>query len=119
MKVVINRCYGGFGLSDAAYEWLIEHKGWTLGDSSNPEDWSKFNIVRWEGIENYAVGNMDNDCNDFRTHPDVIEVIETLGKAASSKFASLKIVEVPDDVEWFISDYDGIETIHEKHKSWC
>lgn len=24
-KVVINRCFGGFGLSDAAYEWLIAH----------------------------------------------------------------------------------------------
>ena len=26
--------------------------------------------------------------------------------------------EIPDDVEWEIDDYDGIETIHEVHRSW-
>jgi len=27
-------------------------------------------------------------------------------------------VEVPDDVVWTIENYDGMETIHEKHRTW-
>jgi hypothetical protein len=27
MKIVINRCWGGFGLSDAAWEMLFDRKG--------------------------------------------------------------------------------------------
>ena len=29
-----------------------------------------------------------------------------------------KIIEIPDDIEWEIDNYDGIESIHEKHRSW-
>ena len=37
MKVVINRCYGGFGLSDAAIEQLIE-LGMTVSSDHNDRD---------------------------------------------------------------------------------
>ena len=54
-----------------------------------------------------------------RTDSDLIEVIEELGEEeASGRFASLEIVEIPDDVNWEIDNYDGIETIHEMHRSW-
>jgi len=29
-KIIINKCYGGFGLSDEAYEWLMKNKGWRV-----------------------------------------------------------------------------------------
>ena len=32
MKVVINRCFGGFGLSDEAIELYAEKKGIKLGE---------------------------------------------------------------------------------------
>lgn len=44
--------------------------------------------------------------------------METLGDAASGKQSKLKIVEIPDDVEWEIAEYDGRESIEEKHRSW-
>lgn len=41
-----------------------------------------------------------------------------MGKKASGKCAELKVIEIPDGVDWEIDDYDGIETVHEKHRSW-
>ena len=89
MKVVINKCYGGFQLSRKAYE--------ELG-------------LEWDGY-GFAY---END----RANPKLVEVIERLGSAGSGIFGKLKVVEIPDDIEWEIKDYDGIETIHEKHKTW-
>lgn len=31
-EVVINGCYGGFSLSDVAFEWLIVNRGWNVRD---------------------------------------------------------------------------------------
>jgi hypothetical protein len=41
-----------------------------------------------------------------------------MGEMVNGRFSNLKIVEIPDDVEWQIDDYDGMETIHEKHRMW-
>lgn len=37
---------------------------------------------------------------------------------ASGRLAELEVVEIPDGTDWEIDDYDGVETIHEKHQSW-
>ena len=91
MKIVINTCYGGFSLSKEAYKFLG---------------------LEWDGY-GYKYSN-----DDLRTDPKLIECIETLGYQASGRFADLKVVEIPDDVEWEIDNYDGIETIHEVHRVW-
>jgi hypothetical protein len=89
MKVVINSCYGGYGLSKAACEKLgLE---WTGCGSAFYED---------------------------RTNPALVAVVEELGDAASGPGACLTVVEVPDDVDWEISDYDGWEQVEEKHRAW-
>ena len=36
----------------------------------------------------------------------------------SFTLAKLKIVEIPDDVEWIIEEYDGKEWIAEDHRRW-
>lgn len=91
MKVVINRCFGGFSLSKKAYEFL--------------------------GLEWNGHGYKYRDY-DLRTDPRLVECVETLGEEADGSLARLKVVEIPDDVEWEICDYDGVETIHEVHRSW-
>ena len=37
---------------------------------------------------------------------------------ANGPCASLEIVQIPDDVEYEIDEYDGSESIHEVHRSW-
>ena len=44
---------------------------------------------------------------------------EKLGEAASHGLgSSLYVVEVPDDVKWTITDYDGVEQVEEVHRVW-
>ncbi len=93
MKVAINRCWGGFGLSKEAYEFLG---------------------LEWDGF-GYAYSP-----DEKRTDPALIECIEKIGsEKASGHFASVEVVEIPDDVDWYIDEYDGMETVEEKHRSWC
>jgi len=83
-KIVINNCYGGFGLSEIALEML--------------------------GIE---------DCYDMeRDNPRLIEVVENLGSKADGLCSELRIVEIPENVEWHIEDYDGSEWVAENHRTW-
>ena len=89
MKVVINRCWGGYGLSKAAYK--------ELG-------------LKWD--------NYGYEFEDDRTNPALVACVEKLGQKASGPMANLVIVEIPDDVKWELDDYDGQESIHEKHRSW-
>jgi len=123
MKVVVNRCYGGFGLSDAACEWLMKNRGYTLGDGNRTEDWSMFDIVARDGFGcKYSIVRTPDGVgaydNGFRTHPDIIAVVEALGEEADGMYAELEIVDIPDGIEWHIDEYDGVETIHEAHRIW-
>jgi len=53
-----------------------------------------------------------------RDDPILIRVVNEMGEEANSQHANLEVVEIPDDVDWEIQDYDGFETVHEKHRSW-
>lgn len=132
-KFVINKCYGGFGLSQKALKWLIDNKNWLVfkgWDGIKDED-RRLGIVDTSGSSEpnffgrYSVVN-DNNLDDdyhksrliFRSHPDIIECVETIGlKKSSDTYADLIIVNVPeeyslDDLE--IDEYDGVETLQTK-----
>lgn len=53
-----------------------------------------------------------------RDDADFVAVVESLGEAASGKCSKLKIVEIPDDTEFQIEEYDGYEHVAEKHRTW-
>lgn len=100
MKVVINKCFGGFSISEEAFKCLN---------------------LKWDGygyIYNKTF-NIDSDNHfQYRAYEPLVSVVEKLGEHANGVFAKLKIVEIPDHIEWYIDDYDGIENIHETHLSW-
>jgi hypothetical protein len=119
MKIVINACHGGFGLSTQAFDWLIENKGWKVTDYTedkrgyvDPTAQIIFSGSTW------ARYYLMHDGESFRTNPDLIEMVEALESDANGRCANLRIVEIPDDVDWQISEYDGWERIAEKHRIW-
>jgi hypothetical protein len=90
MKVVINDCYGGFGLSDIALEEYKDRKGIT-----DP---------------NFYYYDIPRDC------PVLVEMVER--GDVEGTFSELKIVEIPDGVNWYIEEYDGMEHVAERHRTW-
>lgn len=116
MRVVINGDYGGFGLSRKAFHRLRElGHPLALEEADLGEPWKNRPTEVRE-----SMSGLDVFCHDIdRTDPLLLQVIDEIGEAeASSPLATLRVVEVPDDVEWEIDDYDGVETIHEVHRSW-
>lgn len=88
MKVVFNNCYGGFGLSDKALEMLSSIKG-------------------------YYVKDTDFSSDESRIDPDLVYVVEKLGKEANTSYSNLQIKEIFEPYR--IEEYDGIESV--KHPS--
>ena len=113
-KIVINTCYGGFNLSDAAIALYSEYKGIKLVGKKDLEWWMiHYYIDGIEDDEHYY------DPNKIpRDDPHLVAVIAELGDGADGEHSKLKIVEIPDDVLWEVDEYDGMEHIQEKHRTW-
>ena len=95
MKIVINKCWGGFGLSQAGEQELGRRLGLTEEQSS---------MFYHDDVE--------------RNNPDLVAMIEENADLYSGNHAQLHVVDVPDDVQWFIDNYDGQEHVAEKHRTW-
>lgn len=156
MRVVINRCYGGFSLSKKAVKRLAELQGrkcyffthdfalkakglsgyvptteettgrdlfWTAFDIQNPDevmkgDWHSMTSEEKDAHNSlYGKHHLSNRPDD-RSDPLMLQVIEELGDEANGGCAELKIVEIPDGTDYELDEYDGIEHIAEKHRTW-
>lgn len=105
MEVVINRCFGGFSLSNEAIALCVQ-KGMTIANLADKDKKADF-IKYTDG------GILNRDDKLFRTNKIVIEVVKKLGKRADGEFASLEIIEIPfDDTNyWEIESFDGKEKV--------
>ncbi len=141
-KIVINACFGGFGLSEAGMQHYAKLKGLTLYPEVDkdypallgcsywlvppeqrrvPQDGEFYGLTLEETralTAAYAAQTLA-DSDIARDDPVLVQVVEELGTAANGKHAELKVVEIPDDVLWGIDGYDdGSETVREQHRSW-
>lgn len=84
MKIVVNRCFGGFEFSEAF-------------EKAYPE-----------------FADFNEDSRLWRTNEKLISALEAFGlKSASGYCADLEIVTIPDyATDWIIDDYDGMETLY-------
>lgn len=140
-EIVINVCHGGFGLS---HEGMLEYarlRGITLYPEKRSESFMDF-FTYWTvpveqrlktvGDEDFYKMSMEDRQkynNEYRDQwiyerdierDDIflVQTVKNLGKKANDSYASLKIVEIPDGVEWEIGEYDGLEWVAEKHRTW-
>lgn len=139
-RIVINSCYGGFGLSNEAILRYLELSGipvWNEVQSSiipfkywlvppgpervsdpSAEDWHNMTMQERQAHNQKYDTQIFNDRDVARDDPFLVKVVEEMGKQASGSHAELKIVEVPGDVDWIIEEYDGNEWVAEKHRKW-
>jgi hypothetical protein len=92
-KILINTCYGGFGLSVKAMQRYAE-------------------IKKIEDVNTIHVFDID------RADPVLVQVVEELGKESNDVYSDLHIVEIPEDVDWYVEEYDGLEHVAERHRTW-
>ncbi len=131
MKIILNKCYGGFDVSKEAYMLYAKKKGLELYQyasdfvdikkciykKTNDETLFKNYFIKDMGDnieisnEDYTKYNLYLD-DEHRQDPILIEVVEELGDKASGRFGKLEVFEIPDNCYYEIDEYDGIETIY-------
>lgn len=150
MKVVVNKCYGGFDLSVKAYfrvlDGMIKDNNWFIYTYEpdnrvskfieKPIVYTKVNISDIDFGDSYIIVSKnygdtftDKELNENdkiymdvysipRNNIHLVKVVEEMGEDAWEEYSKLEVIDIPDDIEWKISEYDGWETIEEKHRSW-
>ena len=143
-RIVINCKHGGFNLSEAAIRRYLELKGvqvWvedrkgtymSLGPlywlvppgphrakyDPSPEAWASMSHAERQAHNKLLESQLFYGRDVARDDPLLVQVVEELGDAANGKYAELKVVDIPSDVEWTIEEYDGAEWVAEKHRTW-
>lgn len=86
MKIVLNKQYGGFGVSsEFLAEWNVKH----------PDKACEYSFQ----MENY------------RTDADFVDAVEQAGTLYGG-FGALRVITFPDTAtDWMIEDYDGLERV--------
>lgn len=138
-KVVINESYGGYLLSPVAealyaswtgfkiYRYMMHYayEGTYLKriyDLKNHDGYLCYWLRKDLGEEVSSEG-IDDELYFYsglikRDDPILVQVVDELGEHAGEE-CKLKIVEVPNDVEWYVDEKeDGVEIIREKHRIW-
>ena len=129
MKIILNKCFGGFSLSKKAYELYANKIGKKVyayvnedfrdniykkvnGDSLFVTYFTKdFGDIAEISDDDYEKYNLYLR-NDYRLDKTLIEVVEELGKKASGMCGNLEVVEIPDNSFYEIDEYDGLETLY-------
>ena len=74
--------------------------------------------------DSYYINGIIDDRHYFphdeveREDPLLVQTVETLKEKSFGQCALLKVVEIPEDVKYFIQEYDGFEHIAEVHRTW-
>lgn len=89
-KIVYNRCFGVFSLSDAGVRRYCELKALHY---------------KLKGKEYF------NSHNILRTDPILVQVVEELGEKANGRCADLAIRELPAGTLYRIEEHDGKESV--------
>ena len=93
-EILVNKCYGGFVLSDKAQKLYRKRYLSSTADDYRP-------------VRLYGKYGSDWD----RCDPVLIQIVKELGKGAGGSFSDILIEYYDDRYDVEIDDYDGYETI--------
>lgn len=144
MKLVINACNGGFGLSVEAVLLYSDLKNLNIHAYNRVDD--KENGVRFYkqiSCSNYLEGpfiyytkgpidlslsykEITKELSEKSFEPDyiprhdemLVKAVEELGSKANGLYAELKVIEIPDEVSYMLESDHGNEWIAEVHRRW-
>lgn len=123
MKVVINQCYGGFGLSPKGLKRYLELNGKQAYFYKQTSYQYQGNVTyeRIDNIENAnelfiscttrdqgkILSDYPEDTFSYyslkRNDPILVQIVEELGREASSKYSNLVVIEI-ENGRWFKID---------------
>lgn len=122
MKIVINKCFGGFGLTDKAIEMYLNLAttdpdsklfGAQIAKSKDSSDRVKWTLIYGLEAKSFYY------CNISRTDPILIQVVEKLGNEVNDSYSNLQIEDIPSGTMYRINEYDGNEFIeYKENDSW-
>ena len=111
-KIVMNKSYGKLYLSHKALLLLRElGQREALQEGDPGEYWPSSATPRELSL---------NRCGALIPRDDqkLVQVVEELGSEANGHCAELKMVEIPNDVQWEIEKADGLEHVSEVQRTW-
>lgn len=143
-RVVINKCYGGFGLSDEALIhyltlqgiqvwpepskrfgsilgdtlWLVPPGPDRIEDDLPAEKWHEMTMAERQAHNQKHSEQIFNDRDIARDDPYLVKTVLDLGERANGRHAELHVVEIPEEVDYIIDEYDGMEHVAERHRTW-
>jgi len=111
-RIVINKSYEQFYVSHKAFLRLRElGQQEALQESDRGAYWPNAASPREPSL---------NQCGRLIPRDDekLVRVVEELRTEANGHCAELKVVSIPDDVQWEIRETDGVEHVSEVHRRW-
>ncbi len=104
IEIVINGHYGAFSLSEAGVMHYAQLAGIRLTND--------------KGVYHNEHGDVFWSENIERNDQCLVQTIYDLGKKANGPCCHLKVVQVPEDVDWIIQQLDGVEWVAERGRTW-
>ena len=101
---------------------LMKHAANSAATLTSPD--AHFDLVR-PGIAVYGItpGGELKHASEYGLRPAMslkaqVALVKEMGEDANGNFSNLRVVKIPGDVEWAIDEYDGLECVAEKHRTW-
>ena len=111
-KIIINKSCDAFSVSHKAFVRLRElGQQEALQETDRGAYWPTAATPREPSL---------NQCGKLipRDDEQLVRVVEELRETANGHAATLKVVSIPDDVQWIITKTDGGEQVSEVHRTW-
>jgi hypothetical protein len=104
MKIIID--YSGDGLQ------LTPEAVNLLNQRSTSDAGSVDHLLDYCTLTQHSEANIPYYPRSLRHHPELLELVSHLGSRTFCKEGDVRLVEIPDDVDWKIIDFAGFEWIY-------